>query len=320
MNADIGIVLLFFSGVIAFVPEFPEPNQVNAFLINVAKHDQRLRIPLGSLKGGKCPYTSYLSGYCEKDEANTFCDCDLDKDKGVAVSIVGEYKSTKSLPTKPPVELLDKNVGDISWLVNMWNVKASVASLKTEKIQKYVKGQVSFNWVDAATCRFEEALCEVDKVKMRRIYAVKFDVAFVDNLMQATPELVVFESTNTSQEVTIKLEQRGKPVADLILICPDRDSCPVLITNVMELPDNSEELCEDCGESKKEGEHFLEYRQLTGDPFGVSPHRLCKAKHYRNVRDELPALCEVLNHLPPRAVPTAVSNRVICPPAILAPD
>jgi hypothetical protein len=293
---------------------------VNAFLINVDKHEQQLRVPLGSLDGGKCPYTNYLGTYCKEDASKNFCDCALREN--ITVSISNEVKSTKKLPDKPPGNLPNEtNFGYIDWLVNMRHIKPSYASLERENIPDHVGGQISFNWTDAATCWFEEALCKGE----RRIYAVKFDVGLMDDAKQAVPELVVFKSTNRSKDVTIKLEQREKgqlkPIATLKLICPSEDSCPVLITNVMNLPPDSDELCDKCEGSKKDGAHFQEYRLLTDDPFGVVPNRLCKPKNYADLPDKRPALCDALKSLPPEYVPrAAISNRVICPSAILSPD
>lgn len=311
MNAETGAALLFFSGIIAFVPELPEPNVVHAYLINVAGHDQRLRVPLNRLENQKCPDQS---GYCKEDKDEGSCDCDLKNN--IAVSISTEVKSTKILLDRSPGRLPDPNkndVGKIDWLVNMWSLKPGT-KLKKENIPKHVRGQISFNWTDAATCRFEEALCDGE----RRIYAVKFDVAMWDNPEQAVPELVVFKSESKSGEVTITLYQGATPKDTLKLKCPSADPCPVLITNVvMGLEDDSWTLCKDCGESKKEGEHFREYRRLTNDPFGVPSNRLCK--NYARLPNKQPELCKALDRLPPRFVPKAISNRVICPSAILTP-
>lgn len=322
MSADPGFVLLFFSGVIAFVSTFPEPNVVNAYMITIDKHAQRLRVPLDSLEGRKCPYTSHLNSYCAEDETQYFCDCNLSN--SVTVSISNEKKSTGILPDRPPGKLpTEQNVGDIGWLVNMWSVKPSAASFEKENVPDYVGGQISFNWTAAATCRFEEAPCKVNGKDKRRIYAVKFDVAVVSP-KQAVPELVVFKSTNASKEVTITLEQREKqqlkPLATLKLKCPKEDSCPIQITNVMDLEDDSWKLCKECSEDKKDGVHFREYRKLTNDHFGVVPNRLCKSKHYTDLPEETqPDLCKPLGNLPPSGVPPAISNRVICPSSILVP-
>lgn len=320
MNSATGAIVLLFSGVISFIPERQDSNLVNALLINVAGHKQRLRVSNLSFQPGQ--YCPTQGGYC-RVVAGNFCDCPLsdgsNPPNGVTVSILDLRASKQTLPTQPPGILpKQQNVGSIEWLVNMWYVKPNAARVVQAHVLDNVGGRVSFNWHEAATCRFEEALCN----NQRRIFAVRFVVAPWGNRRQAVPESVVFKAMVATAQARIQLKKRGSAPAFLDLNCPADAGCPVSIINSMGGADDTQILCTICYEDR-ETTHFREFRRLSSDIFGVAPYRLCERvnEDYVDLEDDLPRLCtQGVDRLNLKMADfDAISNRVICPAAIMIP-
>lgn len=324
MNAAAGAILLFFSGTIAFVPERPGSNLVNALLINVAGHNQRLRVPIASLQQQErgCPTQG---GYCSVVE-RTFCQCPLHDDNNplndVTVSILNPIPSNQTLPTRPPGRLpVPQNVGSIGWLVNMGHVKPDAARVVQARIQENAGGTVSFNWHEAATCIFEEAICIVERREVRRVFAVRFPVAIGFNREQAVPESVVFKSMVSTAQARIRLKKESAgPVHLDLKDCLVATGCPVFIVNSMVLEDDSQTLCNACSEDRDKPAHFREFRRLTNDVFGAAPHRLCGGNDHKDLPNTSPPLCtQSLDTLELKREVKAISNRVICPSATMVP-
>jgi hypothetical protein len=316
-----GAILLFFSGVIVFVPERQGSKLVNALLINLDQHAQVLKVPSSSFRPGQvCP-----ASYCYT--AGNFCECRLNDinnpQNDVTVSIVDKdpIGTVQDLPTTPPGILprTSQDAAKIDWLVNMAYVKPNAARVVQARIPEHVGGRVSFNWQEAATCRFEEAIC--NNKSTRRIFAVRFVVAVGNNRRQAVPESVVFKSMISSAQGSIQLKKVGSAPAFLELNCPAA-GCPVSIINSMRGDDDTAVLCTTCYEDR-ERTHFREYRRLSNDISGAAPYRLCGggSDDYVDLPNTRPLLCtQSLDRLNlKREEIDAISNRVICPPAIMIP-
>lgn len=282
--------LLFFSGIIAFVQDVDEPFKVNALLLKVPEHRQKLALPLKFLVDpDDCRQP------CE--DKGTFCECTLED----AIVSLPSLSGSKSLPHKPPGSLPDQtNYGDIDWLVSMWYVKADAARLLDGKV---TGTRIKFGWNDGATCRFEESSCK----GKRRIWGIKFNTGLIKDAVQAVAEEVVFQSEIVGP-ITI---EKGQETAVLRLNCTSGEECPIFISNSMKSSGDAEKLCTAC--DALGGSHFSAYTNIVNGYLAVIPERLC-GKYY-TMDEVLPALCV----LPKGDDRRTVGDRIICPSTIFQP-
>lgn len=330
-------VLLFFTGTVAFVPETPDSNRVEALLMNVQGHEQFLAIPLERLRkpDRDCKETEALREPLCK-QYHPFCVCHL-RDGVDAASITKVIMLTKSgkytLPDRPPSELNGITVGDIGWLANMRYVKPRAARVDRNTLKGNVGAQVEFGWTKAATCLFEEVHCEKrDGTPYRKIFDVEFD-DWIDPVDEDHPvaELVVFQTKISAEPVVrVQFVKDGEPMEQSLELKVDGNSCPVLFFNSMHSGGDPEFLCDQCeGDSALSG-HFRSFGRITGDSNGLRIHRQCGDDDYKELPIILPEICadmevfefEVTELVKGerRFLPTVITlgDRIICPAAVLS--
>lgn len=332
-------VFLFFTGTVAFVPERPDSNRVEAFLMNVEGHEQLLLIPLDRLRhrDRDCiEATDNPRPLCSR--VDRFCVCDLrrevDTDSITEISLLtrsGEYM----LPDRPPAELNGTTVGDIGWLANMKYVKPRAATIDRNMLKGNVGTRIEFGWAKAATCLFEEVRCEKqDGTPYRKIFDIEFD-DWLDPIDENHPvaELVVFQATTSAgPTVRFRFVRNGDPMEQSLELKADGKSCPILLYNSMYAKGDSKFLCEECDRDSDRSNHFRFFGKITGDVNGVGIHRQCGADDYKELPIVFPEICKDMkvfdlkaaelksreaHMLLPGQVIT-LGDRIICPAAVLS--
>jgi hypothetical protein len=314
MMNESATILLFFTGMVAFVPEQPKSNTIEAFLVNVQGHHQYLSIPWDRLENER-----ECRGICSKEDGE-LCVCDLRKEGEVDADSITEIviptnAGNRFLPDAPPRALTPHNAGDIGWLVNMSYVKPRASKIDPARLTGNVGAQMKFGWTDAATCRFEEAECEVGENKYRRVFKVEFD-DWIDPFDESQPvaELVVFEAKVSVPVLKIAFKKHNVWQSQEIKLKCDSQSCPIFISNSMASDDDSKALCKKCEGDSGISDHFRSFGRLAGSDNGLPIHRKCEDDDYENLPEGVPALCGPGNRFGPRTL----GDRIICPPAVLS--
>lgn len=319
-------LILIFSGLIAFVPnDARHPTFMTAYLMRDADHEAKLRILLSSLQDpNQC-----TPGCSEVEEDEIYCDCPLD-DVGIGFTPSSEQRL--GYIRSNPFDILpnDANALHLSWLVRLANV-GGTNTPGGGGLEKKSVADVLFGWSSAATCALDE---EKVSAKKRKVFTFDFVGGDPDRTphAQALAELVVFRGGLSSRRLTIRLVSRsGKLKKELKLKCDD-GVCPVAISNRASTYHGDCKKCEDC----PEGEHFAYYYNLLTDSptYRPLPYRRCGPKQQVEVDFPSATDCPNFDQLATEGrraelwetllagelgQVTAVSNRVICPMAILDP-
>lgn len=318
-------LLIAFSGLIAFVPnEARHPDFVTAYLVKMDNHEPKFRVPLSSLLGEQ-PQAQCSNSGCTVADTD-YCDCSL---KDADITFLQSQEQHRAYIRSAPFGKLpsSENSLHLSWLTRLANVGGTNTSL--ENIEENTTGSVVFGWVSASTCAFDEVVVTPTR---RKVYTFDFllPVQGQDAHVQAIAELVVFRGNLSSRRLTIQMVSRsGEPTKELKLSCED-GVCPVAISNrAKTYPD-----CRTCEECAK-GEHFDRYYYLLANlpPNRPLPYRRCGAGQQVTIDAAPVELCPDLSRLVARGRAEAwelllanelediraVSNRVICPMAVLDP-
>jgi hypothetical protein len=333
MQTESAVVLLFFAGMTAFVPKTPQSNRLDVLLVNVEHHDQQLIVPLEKLR----EHARSCEGMICSPGGNDLCVCDLRKRGVVDPNSITQIELRTSagsnyLPANPPSSLTEQNAGEIAWLVNMAYVKPRAARINPNSIKGNVGTQMmNFGWTDAATCLFDEAICEVKEGWRRRIFDIEFD-DWADPVDESQPaaEVVVFkaEAEVSPPTVSIKFWRNGKQEEQFLKLASD-SQVPLLISNSTRSDGSANELCEKCEGDSTLSDHFRSFGRLAGDNNGLPIHRECDDYEEFPI-NSFPALCKQLERFGiglPEALrgeralaPDVITlgDRIICPPAVLS--
>lgn len=331
------IAVVFFAGMIAFVPENPGSNSLEALVVNVDGHDQLLVIPLNRLAmpDRDCLPTKELpKPLCVKYDP--FCICELRKEVDAlsTTKIIIETNPGKyTLPSTPPSDLNQMTVSDIGWLANMNHVKPSAAKVDRGTFARNVGASLMFGWKKAATCLFEEARCEKrDGSIYRKIFDIEFD-EWLDPFDESHPvaELVAFHIALKTPWIKVEFwRDKKSEYQEIELKSDDGKSSPILLYNSMTSQDNSADLCDLCEEDGPLSDHFRSFGLLAGDSNGLPIHRQCGEEDYKEMPLVFPVLCEDMDvfyykfSLPQKGKRklsgpvTTLGDRIICPPAVLS--
>lgn len=318
-------LVLIFSGLIAFVPnDARHPNFMMAYLLKNANHEAKLRVPLSSLMdAAQCSSSCKVINVKDTD----YCDCLLD-DAGIKFDPNPEQSRGYIRPNTFDVLPENDNALNLAWLVRLANVGGTNAPGGSELEKKSV-ASVVFGWASAVTCAFDEE--KIDDY--RKVYAFDFEKGDPTRKThaQALSELVVFRGRLSRRLLVLRIVSRsGKLIKELKVKCDD-GVCPVAISNRAEA-DGSCETCEECAE----GDHFDHYYDLlaAAPNYRPIPYRRCGENEQAKIEVASAEECPNFSQLAERkAKPaaweqflaneldsiTAVSNRVICPMAILDP-
>jgi hypothetical protein len=327
MQAPTVTMLLFFSGMIAFVP-VPQSNYVEALLLKIEHHEQILVLPLNKLKN-----EADCEGLCSRE--GHLCVCRLRKEEEVDPSeittiTIGSSPGPYSLPREPPKELTEANMYDIDWLVSMEHVKRRSARINRRRVSDNVGTQMQFGWAQAATCQFEEAKCAVQGKMRRRVFDVEFDDWLNSpDVSQPVAELVVFQAT-AGPSIEIHFKNKVDKHTKKLDLEIDEGPYPVLISNSTKSEHNAKELCEQCEEDFGQSDHFRSFERLSGPGLGVPIHRQCGADDYKDLPQKPFPICDAADifgvnsdfmadkALRARFPWATLGDRIICPPAALA--
>ncbi len=332
-------LILIVSGLIAFVPnDARHPSLMTAYLLKVpgtAPHKARLRVPLSSFLLSnplddalqKCRAAGCAGVPVKAPED---CDCSL---VDATISFDPGPAQSRGYMRTGPFDVLPSgaNALHLSWMSRLANVGGTNA-LGESGLEEGSAARVSFGWTSATTCAFDEEI----NGNQRKVFSFGFRPVggAQDSHAQAVAELAVFRSSLSRHRLTIRIVDRsGDPTRELRLECKD-GVCPVAISNRAEAYED----CESCEDERCAiGRHFSHYYSLLRNPPPLAeravPHRRCDRYvtlsrapfeecpdlfgiDEKNLKPWERLLAEELAELNGRR---AVSNRVICPMAILDP-
>ncbi|HEY0552759.1 MAG TPA: hypothetical protein VGG20_00725 [Thermoanaerobaculia bacterium] len=304
---------VFFSGMIAFVNNRPDPDMMSAYVIKHIEHEAELMVEItdtstvGTIAGADCAKKP-ING-------KAFLVCNNITGPIDIVLNPASAKSAHTMYARPqnvrPFNRTDAT--NISWLVHMSTVDEDGGKAKKfEDVSSLVSLQMGFSWKNAETCHLDQV--EVGSCQGEDCAFQVDPVHFVKSIsstlghVQAVAETVMFELEMPNDSVSLYLKERnGSHSFKVDLKCMN-GTCPDLwVTNnpTKRPSDDMEDV----------GHHFVGYYALAaGNPQQRFPVRMREnAVPYSLGGRKQKFFCPTVTEESGLDVRKGAQTRIICP-------